>query len=299
MKRAKVALLVLLAFLSLSFFLVVLYQKMEQKHKIFISTNPWVGYTPMAYIHEKDWLRGSGIEFIWLSDLSDNVRLYERDFTQGFLSTQYELLNFTHKDDIVPIFLVDRSDGADVITSNYTLDELRDYGYAIDVYLEQGSINRNLFEAFVKEYHLETLEFKLIESDQREIAMLKNTKTPQIAISYHPYASTLYKNGFKNIVSTKDLKTFFAIDALFINEEVYLENKQSIEKLKELFALALTQLKNDPKEFYNTVEPYLEGESYEEFLNSLKLIKWLHDKPAKDEIEYLKRQNINTIRLIR
>lgn len=297
MKKGKVVLLLLVALIFLGSILFVLFEKMDQKQKIYISTNPWVGYTPFAYAYEKGWFKDSGFEFIWLSDLSDNARLYERDFTQGFLATQYELLNFTNKKDIIPIFLIDRSSGADAVVSNYTIDELKNYNDIINVYLEQGSINRNLFEAFIKEYQLEALKFKLIEADQREIVTQKNTQTPKIAISYHPYISLLYKNGFKNIASTKDLKTFFAIDALFANKNIYLKNIEEFKKLQDIFILAVKQLQNNPKEYYETIKPYLEGESYEEFMSSLELIKWLYNDLPKQEIEYLKNQNIDTSRL--
>ncbi len=298
MKKGYSLLLVAILLIAITFTLFLMLSRLEYKNKIVITTNPWVGFSPFAYAKEKGWLDSTGINIVWLSGLSENTQLYDRGFTQGFLTTQLELLNLNTKEGLVPILLIDRSNGADVIVSNRTLDELKNLNERVDVYLEHNSINLALFKAFLKEYDLEHTNFNTIESSQVDIAELKNPTKAILAISYSPYVENLYKKGLKKVASTKEIGSLHAIDALFVKESVYLQNKEKFKRLQEIYNLALEKLRSDPKEFYETTKLYLEGQSFEEFVASLELIKFLDNNSTK-EIEHLKSYDINTHRLPR
>lgn len=149
-----------------------------ESSKIRISTNPWVGFTPFIYAQEKGWLENTPFRFIWLVDLSDNARLYERGFTQGFTATQYELSHFKNKNNIKPVFLIDRSHGADAIVSNYSIEKLHTMKEKVDVYLEQGTLNDDFFDAFVAENKLEKVHFHKINGSQKSISTLTMVKIP-------------------------------------------------------------------------------------------------------------------------
>lgn len=266
--------------------------------EIRISTNPWVGFTPLIYAQEKGWLEGSPFRFVWLVDLTDNSRLYERGFTQGFTATQYEWLHFADKSHIKPAFLIDHSDGADVILSNRTLEELRSSNVPVHVYLERGSMNEDFFNAFVKEYRLGSVGFRQVDASQKKITTMEMMKEPVVIISYFPYVSELIGKGYKTVASTRTMKNFYVIDALFVHESVLEGRKKEFVRLKELFALAVERLQKDPKEYYATVKGYLEGQSYEEFMASAGQIEWLHDEVPDDVIVYLEKQQVKTDRLL-
>ena len=119
-------------------------------------------------------------EVITLVDLTDNARLYQRGFTQGFTATQYELLHFKSRKGIKPVFLIDHSSGADAIVSNKSIDELRSSKETVYVYLERGSLNENFFEAFVREYGLGSVVFQQIDASQKKI----NTVITSYSIHY-------------------------------------------------------------------------------------------------------------------
>lgn len=266
--------------------------------KIRISTNPWVGFTPFIYAQEKGWLENTPFRFVWLVDLTDNARLYERGFTEGFTATQYELLHFKNKNTIKPVFLIDRSYGADAIVSNRSLEELRGTKESVDVYLEQGTLNDDFFDAFLAEKGLKKVQFHKINASQKSISTLTAAKNPIVIISYQPYLSGLLKKGFQPIASTRTMESFFVIDALFVNQDIVNGQEKEFAHLKELFARGAEQLQRNPHEYYETIKGYLEGQSYEEFMSTTTQIKWLHQKNEEKAIEYLNAQQVKTDRLL-
>lgn len=298
MKNARIITFII-AFIVIAAAGVIYYlSRPAESSKIHISTNPWVGFTPFIYAQEKGWLEQTPFRFIWLVDLTDNARLYERGFTEGFTATQYELLHFKNKNTIKPVFLIDRSYGADAIVSNRTIEELRHTRQRIDVYLEQGSLNDDFFEAFVSEMGLEPTRFRKIDASQKSISVLENTATPVVIVSYEPYLSGLLRKGFRMIASTETLKTFFVVDALFVNEEKIKGRENDFAQLRSLFALSIERLRKDPHEYYETIKGYLEGQSYEEFMATTTQIRWLYQQHPDEIITHLNQQQIKTDRLL-
>jgi NitT/TauT family transport system substrate-binding protein len=263
-----------------------------------ISSNPWVGFTPFIYAQEKGWLENTPFRFMWLVDLTDNARLYERGFTKGFTASQYELLHFKEHNTIKPVFLVDRSFGADAIVSNVSLDEIRSGKKSIKVYLERGSLNDDFFEAFVAENRLEKVPFNRIDTSQKNILNLQQIDEPMVILSYQPYLTALLKKGFLPLASTRKMERFFVIDALFVDEAVVEGREKEFTHLKELFALGVSRLRADPHEYYETIKGYLEGQSYEEFMATTTQIEWLYEKQPEKFIHHLEVQQIKTDRLL-
>lgn len=298
MKNARILGFVAVVLVGVAAFLYYYMSHSTENSKIRISTNPWVGFTPFIYAQEKGWLEKTPFRFVWLVDLTDNARLYERGFTQGFTATQYELLHFKNQHSIKPVFLIDRSYGADAIVSNRSLDELQNTTEEISVYLEQGSLNDDFFQAFVSENHLEKNQFHKIDASQKSMATLEKTSAPIIIISYQPYLSGLLKKGFRPLVSTRGMKKFFVIDALFVNEEMIDDREKEFRHLKALFSLSVSQLHKDPHEYYETIKGYLEGQTYEEFMATTTQIEWLHQKKPEPIISHLHSQKIETDRLL-
>ncbi|MDD2780436.1 hypothetical protein [Sulfuricurvum sp.] len=298
MKKARIVGFVLLLLLASAAVLYYYVNRPNVSSKIEISTNPWVGFTPFIYAQEKGWLEKTPFHFVWLVDLTDNARLYDRGFTQGFTATQYELLHFKNKNTIKPVFLIDRSYGADAIVSNRSLDELRSTKKSIKVYLERGSLNDDFFEAFVAENRVEKIPFHLIDASQKSIANLQQSDDPVVILSYQPYLSGLLKKGFQPLASTRTMERFFVIDALFADEAVFVGKEKEFIKLKELFTLSVSRLHDDPYEYYETIKGYLEGQSYEEFMATTTQIEWLHQKQPEKIIHYLEEQQVKTDRLL-
>lgn len=298
MKKARVLSLVLLFLISAVAVTYLYVNRPLEATKIRISTNPWVGFTPFIYAQEKGWLENTPFHFFWLVDLSENARLYERGFTQGFTATQYELLHFKNRENIKPVFLIDRSYGADAIVSNRSIEEIRNTKETVNVYLEQGTLNDDFFNAFVTEQGLKKVPFQKINTAQKSISTLSVSGKPIIVISYQPYLSGLLKKGFQPLASTRTMDKFFVVDALFVNDDVIKGREEDFIHLKELFALGVDRFRRDPHEYYETVKGYLEGQSYEEFISTTAQIEWLYQKNRKDVVNHLKSQQVGTDRLL-
>lgn len=266
--------------------------------EIRISSNPWVGFTPFIYAQEKGWFDRTPFRFVWQVDLTENVRLFERGFTQGFTATQYEMLHAKNPSELVPIFLIDRSDGADVILSNQTVQALAATTGPIMVYLERESMQSDLFNAFIHEYGLSDRKFVFINSAQKSMTEIKPVKSPMILLSYAPYASQLLDNGFRPIASTKTLKSFSIVDALFVNKHIVDQDRGQFQTLKKIYDRAVEAFHKNPKEYFTTVQGYLEGQTYAQFMQSTKEIEWFVDHPRAQVLTQLREQGINTKQLL-
>lgn len=266
--------------------------------EIRISSNPWVGFTPFIYAQQKGWFDRTPFRFMWQVDLTENVRLFERGFTQGFTATQYEMLHAKNPSVLVPVFLIDRSDGADVILSNQTVKQLSETREPIQVYLERDSMQSDLFHAFVREYGLADRQFEFINSAQKSMTEIKPTEPPIILLSYAPYASLLLEKGFRPIASSRTLKSFSIVDALFVNKHIVDQKRSQFQKLKRIYDRAIYAFHKNPKEYYTTIQGYLEGQTYAQFMQSTQGIEWFVERPRTQILTQLREQGINTSQLL-
>lgn len=256
-----------------------------------VSATTWIGYTPLFYAKEKGWLDTINVKLINVVSLGENMYLYKSGNSDAYSGTQYEhsVLKSTMPS-LVPVILFDRSNGGDIIMSNHTIEALQNSTDKIDAYLEMDSINYTLLEDFIHTYQIDEKRINFIDRDQVDISTLKNTKPEKqiLIVTYVPYDNTLRKNGFKEILSTKNGLDLLVIDALYTTKENLHKHKEQYIELKRFIDDAVIAISKDPKEFYTTVKPYMEGMSYDEFLASLNDIIWINrtvDKTLMDRIQ--------------
>ena len=257
-----------------------------------IAANSWIGYTPIAYAYEKGWLKEQNIRLKWTGSLSESVVLANNGLCDALFSTQFEVLSnkgiFSR---FFPVFSVDRSFGADKIMINIADPDLSSYK-RIDVYMEFGSVNQALLEAFLKEYDIKA-KIHLHNGLQDQFIKMDFPK-PSIVITYEPYASILKKRGFTEVASTKTLHSIFVLDLFFATTKLSSKQRKFIY---DQFWRAYQNLQKDPLEFYKTVQIYLDGMSYEDFKNALKEIEWLPHLNEK-MLSYLKKEGFDTESMI-
>jgi NitT/TauT family transport system substrate-binding protein len=262
-----------------------------------ISATTWIGYTPLFYAKEKGWLERINVRLINVVSLSENMYLYKAGNSDAYSGTQYE--HSILKDSIpslIPIMLFDRSNGGDIIMSNHTIEALTSSTKKIDAYLEMDSINYTLLEDFIHSYHIDEKRINYIDRDQLEISSLKNTQPDKqiLIITYIPYDSALKNNGFQEILSTKNSLDLLVIDALYTTKENLNAHKKQYTQIKALVDDAIMALEQDPKEFYETVRPYMENMSYEEFQASIDDIVWINSTLDKTLIERMQQASFPT-----
>jgi NitT/TauT family transport system substrate-binding protein len=159
-------------------------------------------------------------------------------------------------------------------------------------------LNQDFFEAFIHEKRLGGVTFNQIDMSQKNIAAMPFETAPTLIISYQPYLSQLAVKGYKTVASTRDIRSFLVIDALFADDEVISGKEQEFVRLKEIFDKAVMHLKENPQEYYETVKGYLERQSYEEFITSTREIEWFDGGVPEEVTRHLERQNIKTDRLL-
>ena len=274
----------------------------EDNKKIKITTSTWIGYAPLFYAKEKNWLEPLNIKLLNVVSLSENMYLYKAGNADAFVGTQYEY-NFLLQEykTLIPIIIFDKSNGGDMILSNLTLDELSKTNKDIDAYLEIDSVNSILLNDFIRSNNLQDKKINYINEDQSNISRLKANEinNPTIIVTYTPYNNILEKNYFRELSSTKKSDDLLIIDGMYVKKDFYYENKETFVKLKKLVDDSIINLQNNPKEFYNTVKPYLTNISYEEFLSSLNDIIWLNKDIPTNILEKLDNSNFKTKDLIK
>ncbi len=264
--------------------------------EIRLTVSSWVGYMPLIYAREKGRLEDTSLHLHFVLSLGESVKMYRTGLIHGFASTQYEAA--IARDPLLkPVILLDRSRGGDMILSSVSLDRLRRESRPIPVYMEIDSVNRLMFEDFRKKYDFPASKFHLVNQSQSSLSLMKPGKKPILLVSYEPFATNLKRNGFQVLASTRDTD-LLVLDAIFVNEKVFLENREDFVRLKKEIDSSLEELKQNPRAFYDTVSLYLEGQSYEEFLRSIKMLEWLNGKPGPELRESLIRHEIPLDRIL-
>jgi NitT/TauT family transport system substrate-binding protein len=266
--------------LSLSLALTLFFSSCSKKDEMLkISATTWVGYAPLYYAKEKGWLKPLNIKLLHVSSLSENLYLYAAGNADAFVGTQYEYDILIQKDpSLVPLMLFDRSNGGDLVMSNMSIEDLQESEEEIDAYLEMDSVNNTLLKDFLRHYNLKNKCINYIDRDQAQISILSASKSekPTIVVTYIPYNTQLEKQGFHTIASTKDNLNLLVVDALFTTQKVYQDHQAQFQELKKVVDASVEALEKNPKEFYETIKPYILEIGYEEFIHSLEDIVWIN-----------------------
>ncbi|BCN92306.1 hypothetical protein THMIRHAM_00910 [Thiomicrorhabdus immobilis] len=278
-----------IGFLFKSLLLVMILSVMSCSHHnnapIKILVNSWIGYSPLFYAKEKGWLQELNIEISTVVSLGESMMTFHTGHFDGLVGTQYEYQKLKEKHyKLTPILMFDRSMGGDMVMGNRSIDELKASQQPIDVYLEINSINSLVFQQFIELHDLQNQQFNFINKDQLKIVTELKQSVPSrasIVTTYIPYNFDLTKIGFQTLGSTKEIADLLVLDALYTTKESLHKNQQTYIKLKERINQAVNALNEDPKAYYETVKPYLENTSFEEFNAGLKQIEWLNKSLPK------------------
>lgn len=285
----------LLVFISVSAMVLYFESSRHEENYLHISASPWIGFTPIAYAQEKGWIDPKSFKFSWHVDMSESAKLYERQLIDGFLSTQYEVLHLNVENNAPkPVLLIDAPSSDDVILSNYTLSQLSDYKKEVLVYLSNYSVNKDFLHHFININQLNHVKFRFINNDLHALPHRKNSESPVVVVSYAPYSNQLIANGYKPIDTTNNKNSFRFVDAMFINESRITGRSDDINQLKSAIERAKKDLSSNPREFYEVVRPYLEGQSYEEFIASIQDLEWADDKNNVRLMNHLRSNKIDT-----
>ena len=270
----------------------------NETNELKISTNPWIGYTPLFYAQKKGYLADINMKLITNVSLAESTALYDVGKVDMITATQHEyysLKNTGHK--LIPIILLDRSNGGDMILSNKSLTEIQK-AKQIHAYLEIDSINAEVIEDFIKYYKLDKNKIEFINKDQAQMQDLKNNPEKTfLIVTYSPYDIELKKHGFHVVASTKEMRSILVIDAIYANQKIVKDQMKRLQDLKNIIDRSIDEIENDTKSSYKFVKSFLGDISYNEYIESLKLIKWIN-KPSDHLLERIKPMGYDKNKLI-
>ena len=258
-----------LAFLILSIFFIGC--ESSATRPMLVSTNPWIGYSPLVYAESKGWLRENNIKLVRTVSLGESMQTFNRGSVDMVCGTSYEFLKLEDEGSII---LLDRSNGGDMVLSNRSVEELRDTKI-IEAYLEVDSVNSPLFHDFINKYKIDARKIQKIDSSPDVNAKLNLRKNATLIVTYDPYNLPLKKIGYVEIASTKD-SDLLIIDAIYAPDKTLKKFPKEVDRLNFLMAQSLKALKNSPKEYYESTNSYLEYENFSEFKEAVDSIVWIY-----------------------
>ena len=278
-----------LLLLAISLSLLSCSSKPQKNDAIIISTNQWIGYVPLYYAYEKGYLKELNIKLINNVSLAEAADVYRVGQANMVTTTQHEynaLRADTH--DIVPVVLLDRSNGADMVLANRSLEELQK-SKKIYAYLEVDSINQEILKDFIANNNLNEHNFVIINKDQEQIQNVNFKKIQNrdlVIVTYTPYDITLKKKGFQELASTKNIDSIIVIDALCSTKELRRNDKEQLLRLKKNIDRSIDEINKNPRQAHKITAKYLSNISYNEFTEALKNIKWIN-KPSDELLEFI------------
>ncbi len=263
----------------------------ENKKEINLAANEWIGYAPLFYANEMGWLKKENIRLIRTVSLGESLDLFKNGLVNAFAGTQYEYMQVKNK--VVPVILLDKSYGGDVVVSNRPLNELKK-ARKIDVYLEMDSVNYLLLQYFAKHFGFDMKKFNLINLDQQEISKKDFGKDPVIIVTYSPYDVVYLKKGFYELANSKSVSELLIVDAVFLDAECHAEN---LRGLKGYIDKAIEEIEKNPKKVFSVIKNYYPNYDFDDFKLGLQKIRWINN-PDKEVLSQLKGVNFDTGKLI-
>ena len=258
-----------------------------------ISTNLWIGYSPLFYIQQKGWLKDNNIKLVNVVSLSESMEMYASGFVDAFTGTQYELKQMQNENPKLHTkILLDRSNGGDVVMGNRDIDALKK-AESIDVYLEVDSVNSVLLDSFIAMHGIDRSVLHYIDKDPDASSMLGMKSEPTLIVTYTPYNIRLHNNGYEVLDTTKNMQLFI-MDALYIDDSTAKQYADELRTLNHLIAKALDNLKQNPKEYYLTVSPFFKYKDNHAFSNALDSVQWIYKDRSSVLMKQLKAQHIAT-----
>lgn len=246
--------------------------------RLTVSTLNWIGYTPLFYAKSQGWLDEYNIDLIHVVSLSENMYLFEAGNTDAFLGTQYEY-GVLSRDmaDLLPIVMLDRSNGGDVVLGNLELEQYQ-HAEVIDVYLEIDSVNQLVLNDFAVMAGLDRSRLRVINSDPGVMSLLNpiDLTAPTLIVTYNPYEIILRRRGFHELASTSDGLDLLVVDAMYTRRATLDNHREQFDALKAMIDIGVEKVIADPQVVYEAIKPYLQDISFAEFLEAMGKVEWIN-----------------------
>lgn len=266
----------------------------KEEKPLVISSDVWIGATPLYYAHAMGWLKEANIEILQAGSVEANLNMYETHASDLVTATQheYQRLLKTHPD-VIPTIIYDRSYGGDMVLSNRTPQQLRASTEKIDAFVELDTVGEDMLNYFIAEHKISKENLNIFSRNQEEIESTPNSRSsgPVIVATYNPHDLVLKEHGFKEVASSRS-DSYVVVDGIFCTRAMAKEHKEQLKTLKALLEKSVEAYTKNPKQFYTTVKPYLGHPSYTEFEQMRANIQWVKN----EEIPAVMKQKMAAMR---
>jgi len=263
----------------------------KEEKPLVISSDMWIGATPLYYAHAKGWLKEANIEMLQAGSIEANLNIYQTHASDLVTATQHEYKRLLKTNpEVIPQIVYDRSYGGDMVLSNRTVQQLRASTDKVDVFVELDTVGEDMLNYFLTENKISKDNLNVFSRNQEEIGLTPNSPSggPIIVVTYNPHDLVLKEHGFKEIASSKS-DAYVVVDGIFCTRAIAKEHKEQLVTLKKLLEKSVEAYGKNPKEFYATVKSYLGHPSYDEFEQMRGNIQWIKNEEIP---EVMKRKMI-------
>jgi len=257
--------------------------KTHTNDPIKIGTNSWIGYEPLYLARNLDYYKDCPVSLTQMPSASDVMRAFRNgliDCATLTLDETYTLLQDSI--DVKMLFIMDISNGADVIMSKPEIKTLADLkgkrigvessavgAYTLCRALEIGKISPH-----------DITQITLIEADL--INAFKSGEVDAV-VTFEPYRSQLLKSGANVVFDSRQIPNEI-FDVFIVNADIYKKREADFLKLKEIWFQSLKYIKENPDKTNSFICKRL-GFSNDEFEKSLNGIIWPNKNQNKSLME--------------
>jgi len=230
----------------------------------------------LFYAREKGLLDKLNIQLLSVVSLSESLHTYKSKHADIFLGTQYEYEEaFKRDNQVVPIMLLNKSDGGDVVMSNLTLEEIKKI---LDVDLINEDLGKKLYSNKENKLSVEKATKNLINC--RFCEQMLNVYSQEEDKGCKFYSLCDYSNNLEH----KDYTMFYII---IFNDELYKRNRVDVRKdVLEYFKNI-----NEKGNIYNQLNSKYISQTFEEWCISQSDPNILPLKKCeRKDIKHLKEQ---------
>jgi NitT/TauT family transport system substrate-binding protein len=285
--------------LLLSALTIMLFQGCEDRPKspLRLSATSWAGHTPLLYLEATGRLTASNIKVTHVSQSSEALDRMQRAEFDGIIGTGYDYARLAESSEVIPVIVINRSNGAEAIFSNRSTDELKQTSETISVYVQSGSSYEMMVDTFLRHNDIEAE--RVVKKELNILSFIEQEKhdAPLIVMAFEPFLDELKKTGYTELANSAETP-YLMIEALLVTQRSADDYEEELEVLSTLIAEAVSTFERDPRNYYDTILPYLQEQPYESFLDNARSITWVKGSPEETIRSTLKQRGMSTKSLI-
>jgi len=242
-----------------------------QDEPIRVSTNVWIGYEPLYLAQHLNYYDDVPISMVQMSSSTDVLRAFRNGMIDcATLTLDESFLLLQAGFDIKILFIMDISNGADVLLSRPEIKTMKDLkGKRVGV--ETSTVGAYTLSRALEQGHIKTNEIQIVPSFVEGHVEAYLSGKVDAVVTFEPARTRLIEAGAKELFSSKQIPNEI-LDVFVVSNEVYRKRTADFEKIKKAWYKTLDYLKLNPEDGIWFVSKRM-GFTADEYKKSLMGIK--------------------------